>query len=150
MMRTLPIAFACCLGVATTAYAETPTAPATPPDKGTLGKPTTYVHTDDASANAMKMSQTVMTSTAAKSMAATDCLITIRNDGITDIMVYGRFDDETYLSTFTIPWFGSYVAYVDLYYYGYCHGGMDFYIDTINGTYKYSGYTPVGKTIIIK
>lgn len=162
-MRTLPIAFACCLGVVTTASAVTSTpvepnssteisaaAPSATPNKGTLGKPTTYMHTDDTSTNTTKMSQMVMTSASAKTMGATDCLITIRNEGIYDMVVYGRFDDGTYLNTFTLPWFGSYVTYVDLYYYGYCHGGMDFYIDTTDGTYKYNGYTPVGKTIRVK
>ena len=132
-MRTLFTAIACSACLVSATYAAS----------------NPYLHTDDSSMNASKMSQNVITSETAKTMGSTDCMITIKNNGIYDVRVYGRFDDGTYLTTFTIPWLKDDIAYVSLYYYGYCHGGMDFYIDTVNGKYKYNGYTPVGKTITI-
>lgn len=158
-MRALPIALACGLSVVTATYADTETASmstseststaASKPPESSV-KPKTYMHTEDSANTSNKMSQNIMTSSAAKAMSSTDCLITVRNDGITDMVVYGRFDDDTYLTTYTLPWLGDYISYVSLYYYGYCHGGMDFYIETSSGTYKYNGYTPVGKTVRVK
>lgn len=76
------------------------------------------------------------------------CDIEIINDSFDDIRVYGRFDDFTYLNTFTMPHWGT-PQYVSLFYSGFCHPGMDFYIETIEGKHKYNGFTPVGKTIKI-
>ncbi len=158
-MHKLPLAIACYLAVTTITYAATETdvesnSSATAfdsiPDKGALKNPKTYQHTDNKSAQIMRTEDASMTSMDAKNMSFSNCYITIRNEGLYDMVVYGRYDDGTYLNTFTLPWYSSYVAYVDLYFYGYCHGGMEFYIDTTDGTYKYSGYTPVGKTIKVR
>lgn len=77
------------------------------------------------------------------------CDIEIINDSFDDIRIYGRFDDGTPLIPVVLKhWGGTYN--VSLYYYGACHQGMDFYIETVDGKYKYNGFTPVGKTIRIK
>ena len=167
-MRTLPIALACCLSAVTTAYAETEkdvessdttnvittssTTPTKPPESSV--RPQTYMHPNDSGSTVDSVSPTSMSSKSSEkgmsSMSSSDCFITVRNDGLTDVNVYGRFDDGVYLATYTLPWLGDYISYVSLYYNGYCHGSMEFYIDTAAGTYKYNGYTPVGKTVRIK
>ena len=76
------------------------------------------------------------------------CDIEIINDSFDDINVHGRFEDGTYLIPFVIKHWGE-PQYVSLFYYGSCHQGMDFYIETVAGKYKYNGFTPVGKTIKI-
>ena len=77
------------------------------------------------------------------------CDIEIINDSFDDIRVYGRFDDGSALIPFVIKHWGAPI-YVSLFYYGACHLGMDFYIETTDGKHKYNGFTPVGKTIKIK
>jgi len=76
------------------------------------------------------------------------CEIEIVNNSFDDINIYGRFEDGTYLTPFIIKHWGV-PQTVSLYYYGSCHQGMDFYIETAGGNYKYSGFTPVGKVIKI-
>lgn len=83
---------------------------------------------------------------ALKALPFGSCEIEIVNNTFDDIYVYGRFDDGTYLAPFTIKHWGA-PQFVSLFFYGYCHLGMDFYIETAGGNYKYSGFTPVGKTI---
>ena len=69
------------------------------------------------------------------------CEIEIINNSYDDVRVYGVFDDGISLVPFTVY---SYEAprYISLYYYGYCHAGMNLYIDTWAGYHVYSGYTP--------
>jgi len=74
------------------------------------------------------------------------CQIEIINDTFDDLNVYGRFDDNSALIPFVMK-YRSAAQYVSLYYAGYCHQGMDFYIETTSGKFKYNGFTPVGKTI---
>lgn len=166
-MRKLSIALVCCLGAITTTYAETdksvppeanmntaaPTAASKPPESSV--RPQTYMHPSDSSGSTVdstgpKAMGAKPETKEMSAMSSSDCYITVRNDGITDVNVYGRFDDGVYLTTYTLPWLGDYISYVSLYYNGYCHGSMEFYIDTTSGTYKYNGYTPVGKTVRVK
>ena len=81
-------------------------------------------------------------------MAPGACEIEIINDSFDNINVYGRFDDGSTMPPFSMEYWGK-PHYVSLFYYGTCHTGMDFYIETVNGKHKYNGYTPVGKTIRI-
>jgi hypothetical protein len=74
------------------------------------------------------------------------CEIEIINRSFSNVSVYGTFDDGTSLQPFDIYSFES-PHYISLYYYGYCHYGMNIYINTFGGSYVYSGYTPVGTTI---
>jgi len=76
------------------------------------------------------------------------CEIEIINDSFYDLNVYGRFDDGSLMAPFAIKHWAK-PHYVSLFYYGTCHAGMDFYIETSDGVHKYNGYTPVGKTIKI-
>lgn len=76
------------------------------------------------------------------------CAIEVVNNSFDDIRVYGRFEDGTYLTPFIIKHWGAPQS-ISLLYYGSCHLGMDFYIETVAGNYKYSGFTPVGKIIKI-
>jgi len=83
-----------------------------------------------------------------KALISGTCEIEIINNSFDDINIYGRFEDGTYLTPFIIKHWGV-PQTVSLFYYGSCHLGMDFYIETVAGTYKYNGFTPVGKTIKI-
>lgn len=77
------------------------------------------------------------------------CDIEIINESSENIKVYGRFDDGSYLTPFIMEYLSE-PRYVSLFYYGMCHHGMDFYIETIQGQYKYNGFTPVDKVIRIR
>tara|TARA_Y100000588_G_C14151814_1_gene880882 strand:+ start:904 stop:1347 length:444 start_codon:yes stop_codon:yes gene_type:complete len=69
------------------------------------------------------------------------CEIEIINDSFSDVIVTGVFDDGSLLNSFAIPAHDA-PHYISLYYYGYCHNGMDLYIDSLDGYRLYSGYTP--------
>lgn len=71
---------------------------------------------------------------------AGNCQIEIINRSYTDVRVYGQFDDGTLLEPFNVYSF-EYPHYISLYYYGYCHAGMDLHIETFNGDVVYSAYT---------
>ncbi len=94
-----------------------------------------------------KYNQQILSSSSQASFAGT-CEIEIINDSYDDLVVYGRFDDNNYMMPFNIPWRDA-PHYVSLFYNGYCHQGMDFYIETTSGKLKYNGFTPVTKTIRI-
>jgi len=68
------------------------------------------------------------------------CEIEIVNRSFVDVIVSGVFDDGVPMQPFTHY---SYEAphYISLFYYGYCHYGMDLYIETYSGYPLYSGYT---------
>lgn len=74
------------------------------------------------------------------------CEIEIINNSFDDVRVYGVFDDGASLEPFNVYSFGA-AQYISLYYYGYCHAGMDLYIDTFSGYHVYAGYTTRRSTI---
>lgn len=76
------------------------------------------------------------------------CEIEIINHSYDDVRVYGVYDDGVGLAPFTIYSYES-PHYISLYYYGYCHSGMDIYIDTLYGAHVFSGYVPRYTTIRI-
>lgn len=69
------------------------------------------------------------------------CEIEIINRSYSDVRVNGIFDDGVSLVPFNVYSFG-YPQYISLYYYGYCHDGMNLYIETYYGTPVFSGYVP--------
>ncbi len=74
------------------------------------------------------------------------CEIEVINSSFSNVTVYGVFDDGLALSPFNVYSFES-PHYISLYYYGYCHAGMNLYIDTWSGYHIYAGYTPTGSTV---
>jgi len=76
------------------------------------------------------------------------CEIEVINRSYDDVTVSGIFDDGLSMQPFNVYSFEA-SHYISLYYYGYCHAGMDLYINTFYGDYVYSGYTPVNRTIRI-
>lgn len=76
------------------------------------------------------------------------CDIKIHNKSYEDVHVQGVFDDGSSMEPFNVYSFES-PHYISLYYYGYCHSGMDLYIDTWSGYRIYAAYTPSGRTIHI-
>ena len=79
---------------------------------------------------------------------AGSCEIELINQSYANVTVYGVFDDGVSLEPFDIYSFES-PHYISLYYYGYCHAGMDLYIDTFDGYHVYSGYTRRKTTVRI-
>ena len=76
------------------------------------------------------------------------CEIEVINNSYDNVRVYGVFDDGAGLAPFNVYSFES-PHYISLYYYGYCHAGMNLYVDTWSGYHIYAGYTPTGSTIRI-
>ncbi len=76
------------------------------------------------------------------------CEIEVINTSYDDVRVYGVFDDGLPLSPFNIYSFEA-PHYISLYYYGYCHAGMNLYVDAWSGYHVYAGYTPRGSSIRI-
>lgn len=74
------------------------------------------------------------------------CEIEIINDSYEDVRVRGVFDDGTRLYPFYVYSFEE-PHYISLFYHGYCHAGMDLYIEKLNGYPIYSGYTQRQQTI---
>lgn len=68
------------------------------------------------------------------------CEIEIVNNSNYTVIVSGVFSDGSDLIPFRIYPF-EYPHYISLYYYGWCHYGMDIYIQTLDGYRVYSGYT---------
>ncbi|MBI2786076.1 MAG: hypothetical protein HYX60_07140 [Legionella longbeachae] len=85
-------------------------------------------------------------SVATKRMYPGYCQIEIINESLTDIFVYGTFDDN---STVSFPiYYREYPHYISLFYYTYCHNGMYLEITSPYGTI-YSGWTNVNSTVRI-
>lgn len=80
--------------------------------------------------------------------AAPSCLIKITNDSHDDILIYGTFDDGTPLQPFIIYAYES-SHYISLFYYGFCHAGMDINIETTSGLRLYNQYTWVNTRLRI-
>jgi hypothetical protein len=76
------------------------------------------------------------------------CEIEIINQSYDDIRVNGVFDDGTSLASFTVYSFEA-PHYISLFYYGYCHYGMNLYIDSYYGYNLYSAYTTRESTVRI-
>lgn len=76
------------------------------------------------------------------------CEIEIINHSYNDVRVYGVFDDGVPLQPFTVYSFES-PHYISLYYYGYCHDGMNLYVDTMYGSSVFSGYVSRYSTLRI-
>lgn|SRR3990167_886978 len=74
------------------------------------------------------------------------CQIEIINHSYDDVRVFGVFDDGVSLEPFSIYSHES-PHYISLFYYGYCHDGMDLYIDSFSGAHVYSGYVRRYSTI---
>ncbi len=74
------------------------------------------------------------------------CEIEIVNQSYEQVRVFGIFDDGSSLPPFNI-YMNDAPHYISLYYYGYCHSGMNLYVDTLDGYSVYSGYTPTNTTI---
>ena len=74
------------------------------------------------------------------------CQIELINDSLTDVYVNGTFDDGSALG-FSIYRFEA-PHYISLFYYGYCHSGMDITVQSPYGI-VYSGWTYVNSTIRI-
>lgn len=76
------------------------------------------------------------------------CEIEVINNSYDNVTVYGVFDDGVVMDPFNVYSFES-PHYISLYYYGYCHQGMNLYIDTWSGYHLYSGYTTRRSTVRI-
>jgi hypothetical protein len=76
------------------------------------------------------------------------CEIEIINQSNNDVNVYGVYDDGIALAPFSIYSY-EFPHYISLYYYGYCHAGMNLYIDTFYGSSVYAGYVSRYSTIRI-
>lgn len=74
------------------------------------------------------------------------CEIEVINNSFDDIRVFGVYDDGATMIPFNMYSFES-PYYIPLYYYGYCHAGMNLYINTFSGYPIYAGYTERGTTI---
>ena len=103
----------------------------------------THVHPEDKTKEAVTSA-----APAVQAKYAGFCEIEIINQSSDDVRVSGTFDDGAPLYPFTIY---SYEAphYISLFYYGYCHYGMDLYIDSYYGYPLYAGYTRRESTIRI-
>ena len=80
--------------------------------------------------------------------AVPTCLIKISNDSHDDILVYGNFDDGTPLEPFIIYAYEN-PHFISLFYYNFCHAGMDIGIDTLSGLRLYHDYTWVNSRLRI-
>lgn len=76
------------------------------------------------------------------------CEIEIINQSYDDVRVFGVFDDGTTMQPFNIYSYES-PHYISLFYYGYCHAGMDLDIDSFGGYHLYGSYTRRQSTIRI-
>jgi len=104
----------------------------------------THVHPEDKTKEAAASAA----APAVQAKYAGFCEIEIVNQSSDDVRVSGTFDDGAPLYPFTVY---SYEAphYISLFYYGYCHYGMDLYIDSYYGYTLYSAYTRRESTIRI-
>lgn len=83
-----------------------------------------------------------------KAKASPSCLIKISNDSHDDILVYGTFDDGSLLEPFIIYAYEN-PHFISLFYYNFCHAGMDIGIDTLSGLHLYHDYTWVNSRLRI-
>lgn len=76
------------------------------------------------------------------------CAIRIVNNSFDNVTVTGIFDDGVTLAPFTVYSYGM-PEYIDMFYYGYCHAGMNLYISTWDGYNVFAGYAYTGNSIYI-
>ena len=69
-----------------------------------------------------------------------NCEIEIINQSGEAVRIYGSFDDGSNLRSFIVDAADESSHYISLYYYDYCHTGMEIYIDRLDGGNRYSGY----------
>jgi hypothetical protein len=123
-MKFKTIALSCLFAFASSAYATTH-----------------HVHPQDNAAT-----EKVMPGVKAK--YAGYCEIEIINRSYDDVRVNGVFDDGSPLASFTVYSFEA-PHYISLFYYGYCHYGMNLYIDSYYGYNLYSAFTTRESTVRI-
>ncbi len=76
------------------------------------------------------------------------CEIQIINQSYADVRIFGIFDDGSSLEPFNIYSFEA-PHYISLYYYGYCHEGMEIDIETFYGYPVFSGFVRRGTPLYI-
>ena len=81
-------------------------------------------------------------------IASPSCLIKISNDSHDDVMIYGTFDDGAVLDSFIIYAYEN-PHFISLFYYNFCHAGMDIAIYTLSGSNLYHDYTWVNSRLRI-
>ncbi len=106
-----------------------------------------HLHPEDTNKAAEK-SATDKVVPSLKAKYAGFCEIEIVNNSFDDVRVYGTYDDGLPLIPFTHYSFEA-PHYISMFYYGYCHYGMNLYIDSYYGYNLYSGYTQTGSTVRI-
>lgn len=85
------------------------------------------------------------------SMYPGNCEIEVINSHYNHVWVYGTFDDGTYLNSFKV-YAGDAPHYIGLYYYGYCHAGMNLTIEEIKFPLNriiYTAWTSTQSTVRI-
>ncbi len=92
----------------------------------------------------------VASSNTAKGLTAPGyCEIEIINSSYQDVRVWGQFDDGSTMDPFVVYRYEA-PHYIGLYYYGYCHQGMNITITTMDGYgILYRGYTTAYNTLHI-
>ncbi|KTD18846.1 Uncharacterised protein [Legionella lansingensis] len=125
-MKLKSLLFVCCLGLLTSAFADN-----------------RHLHPQ---ANSPTANTAGAKSVAKGAKLPGYCEIEIINSSYDHVRVYGVFDDGKSLTPFNVY---SYEGphYIDLFYYGYCHAGMNLWIDTFSGYRIYGGYTYVNSTV---
>ena len=76
------------------------------------------------------------------------CEIEVINRSYDNVKVYGVYNDGLTMEPFNVYSFER-PHYISLFYYGYCHLGMNLDIVTWSGYHKYSDYTEIGTTVQI-
>lgn len=84
----------------------------------------------------------------ARTMAPDYCEVELVNNSYETVRIFGVFDDGSPLTPVDLPRFSAPI-YVDLFYNGYCHQGMNIYIFSLNGVNLYSAFTPVHTTVSV-
>lgn len=75
------------------------------------------------------------------------CDIQVINQTNRKLEVNGIFDNGNRILPFVL--YPSYSNTINLFYYGYCHAGMEIYVDTFEGYRVYGGYTAVNNVVRI-
>lgn len=103
-------------------------------------------HYHPSERDAPKTSETAPVKVTVKAMSPDFCEIEVINNSYENVLVYGRFEDGAELAPFPI-YFGEYPHYINMFYYGYCHGYIDLNIDSFNRYRMFRGRVFVGESI---
>ena len=77
------------------------------------------------------------------------CEIEVLNRSYDDVRVYGVYDDFTPMKAFKVYSYGS-AVYISLFYNGYCHSGMNLFVDNWDDDYNiFTGYVKTNTTLRI-